>query len=967
MHRRALIAACILTILMVALPTPGTAADEADLTFFETRIRPVLAENCAKCHGAAKQKGMLRLDSRAGLLKGGDSGPALVPGNPDRSLLIKALSYRDPELQMPPRGKLPEQELANFRTWIEKGAPWPVERTSPKTATSPQFDLKERSKHWSLQPLCRVTVPPVKNRSWPQSPFDHFILARLEAAGLPPAPAADRRTLLRRVTFDLIGLPPSPAEIDDFLADRSPDALARVVDRLLASPHYGERWGRHWLDLVRYAETAGHEFDFELPDAYRYRDYVIRALNADLPYDQLVREHVAGDLLEKPRRHAEERFNESVLGTGFWHLHEARHSPVDVRFDQADRLDNQVDVFAKTFLGLTVACARCHDHKFDAISTRDYYALYGYLESSRYDRAFIDDPEPLRAKIRELKEIQQQILTLVPGAGGVSPLSAPALRGLTPPAPNTSLIADFGNGAFKNWFVSGEAFGDGPSKPGAVLLQADAHRPIKTVVPAGLAHSGLVSGRLQGVLRSPTFVLDRKHLHYRALGLGGRIRLVIDGYQLIREPIYGGLEVIVHSGDRLRWITQDVSMWQGHRAYIELVDNGAGYLGVEQIISNDDAPPALEEPPALPAPIVSEAALPQVKHLLEQYSHLEAELATPRRALALADGTPVDECVFLRGNPKLVGERVPRRFLEAFGGACETAPPQASGRRELAQRLVDPAATPIVPRVIVNRLWQHHFGRGIVASPDDFGVLGQAPTHPELLDYLATELVRQGWSLKKMHRLMFLSSTYQMASRAEPDAEARDPQNKLLHRMPLQRLEAEAIRDSLLATSGRLDRTMFGVSVPPHLTPFMVGRGRPAVSGPLDGAGRRSIYQNVRRNFLMPFFLAFDYPTPFSTRGRRDSSNVPAQALTLMNNPFVFQQAELWARNVLADKSLSTPERIERMYVRSLGRRPTEVELADIQAFLAGQGRAYGSIDGARAWRDLCHVMFNLKEFIYVN
>jgi hypothetical protein len=938
-----------------------------DLAFFETKIRPVLAENCSKCHGVAKQKGMLRLDSRAGLLKGGDSGPALVPGNPERSLLIKALSYRDPDLQMPPRGKLPEQQLASIRTWIEKGAPWPEERTRQKSAGPAKFDLKERSKHWSLQPLRPVVLPPVKNRSWSQSPIDQLILAKLEASGLAPAPAADRRTLLRRVTFDLIGLPPTPAEMDAFLADRSPQAFARVVDRLLASPHYGERWGRHWLDLVRYAETAGHEFDFELPDAYRYRDYIIRAFNADLPYDQLVTEHIAGDRLDHPRRHPEEHFNESVLGTGFWHLHESRHSPVDVRIDQADRLDNQVDVFAKTFLGLTVACARCHDHKFDAISTRDYYALYGYLESSRYDRAFIDDPAPLRAKIWEFKQLQRQILALTFRAGGVRPLSQPGPMRLMPPALNATTIADFRSGSFQNWFVSGEAFGDGPSKPGAALLQADARRPIKTFVPAGLAHSGLVSGRLQGVMRSPTFVLDRRHLHYRTLGLGGRIRLVIDGYQLIREPIYGGLEVIVHSGDHLRWITQDVSMWQGHRAYIELVDDGPGYLGVEQILSNDGAPPAVEETPTLPGPEISEAAVPQVKHLLEQYRRFEADLGTPRRALALTDGTPVDECVFLRGNPKLLGERVPRRFLEVFGGTNEKAPPRASGRRELARRLVDPAATPILPRVLVNRLWQHHFGRGIVASPDDFGVLGQAPTHPELLDFLATELVRQGWSLKKMHRLMLLSSTYQMASRAEPMTEARDPQNKLLHRMPLQRLEAEAIRDSLLAVSGRLDGTMFGPSVPPHLTAFMVGRGRPEASGPLDGAGRRSIYQNVRRNFLMPFFLAFDYPTPFSTRGRRDSSNVPAQALTLMNNPFLLEQADLWARHLLAEKSLSTSERIERMYLRALGRRPAEVEISDIQAFLDGQGRVYGSAEDPRAWRDLCQVIFNLKEFIYIN
>jgi hypothetical protein len=337
-----------------------------------------------------------------------------------------------------------------------------------------------------------------------------------------------------------------------------------------------------------------------------------------------------------------------------------------------------------------------------------------------------------------------------------------------------------------------------------------------------------------------------------------------------------------------------------------------------------------------------------------------------QRGLATADGTALNEHIFIRGNHKKLGEVAPRRFLEVFGGTQMKLPANGSGRLELARHMVDPFKTPILPRVVVNRLWKHHFGEGIVRSVDDFGVLGQTPSHPELLDYLAAQLVKQNWSIKEMHRMMVLSSTYQMASKADANADEADPENRLLHKMPVRRLEAETIRDAILAVSGRLDRTPFGPSVPPHLTAFMVGRGRPSASGPLDGNGRRSVYLAVRRNFLEPMFLAFDFPTPFSTMGRRSVSNVPAQALTIMNNPFVLQQAELWSKHLRADAKATSRERMERMYVAALGRPPSTGELTDMLAFLAEQTQTYGRADEARAWRDLCHVLFNTKEFIFV-
>ncbi len=385
-------------------PAVATGPTLEGSEFFEKKIRPLLVSQCYECHSAGKKKrGGLLLDSRITALKGGDTGPALVPSKPDDSLLIKAISYLD-DLKMPPRKKLTDEQIADLTAWVKMGAPWPG--GDAKVAADTTFDLQKRKEHWAFQPITHPVAPQVKDTAWPRNDLDCFVLAKLEAKGLKPAAPADKRPLLRRVTFDLTGLPPTTAEIDAFLEDESPKAYEKVVERLLASSAYGERWARHWLDLVRFAETFGHEFDVDMAEAYRYRDYVIRAFNADLPYDRLVTEHLAGDLLSEPRRHPTEKFNESILGTGFWFLGEAKHSPVDLRVDGADRRNNQIDVFSKTFLGLTVSCARCHDHKFDAILTRDYYGLASYLQSSRYQRAFIDDPERIAAPARKLAALR---------------------------------------------------------------------------------------------------------------------------------------------------------------------------------------------------------------------------------------------------------------------------------------------------------------------------------------------------------------------------------------------------------------------------------------------------------------------------------------------------------------------------------------------------------------------------------
>jgi cytochrome c553 len=967
----------------------GHSQEAGALAHFESNVRPLLIDRCQKCHEGDEAKSGLRLDSRAAILAGGDSGPAVVPGKPDESLLIEAVRHSG-ALKMPPKARLTDAEIANLARWVEQGAPWPgaadaaEDRPAAPAGTLDADALAERAEHWAFQPIATRAPPDVRDADWPSNPIDRFLLAAMEAADVRPTRPADPHTLIRRLTFDLIGLPPTPVEVWAFVADERPDAYERLVDRLLASPHFGERWGRHWLDLVRYAETAGHEFDYDIPFAWRYRDYVVRALNADVPYERFVREHLAGDLDPEPRRDPATGADESILGTGFLMLGEGTHSPVDVREEQVRRIDNQIDVAGKAFLGLTLACARCHDHKFDPITQADYYALAGYLKSTRHQYAVLDPPSEALDTLRSLRDAIASTLPLEGGPGkggdrtGVAHSLAPVDPSIDPQSasrhPRSILFEDFDRDTLAPWRAAGPAFE--PPAPASVRVAADA----LIAVPAGVAHSARVSERLAGVLRSPTFTIEHDYIHYHAAGRGGRIHVVVDGFEKIREPIYGGLTVRVDHGDELRPIVQDVRMWRGQRAYIELADGAVadftgatttmapadGFVSLDAVWFSDD-----------PTPPRDAAGPPQSRRLadldadaattLRRFREVEATLPAPTLGLAAVDGTGEDERLLIRGNPRTPGPPIPRRFLTVLGhdvsreGEAPAEPSShdpGSGRDVLTRALLDPR-NPLPARVAVNRLWHHHFGRGLVPTPDDFGRMGQPPTHPELLDWLAAELVRSGWSLKHVHRLIVTSSAYRMASVPDSKADARDPANRLWHRREPRRLEAEALRDALLAVSGRLDPALGGPSIPPHLTEFMEGRGRPGASGPLDGAGRRSLYLNVRRNFLPPFWLAFDFPTPASCMGRRNVSNVPAQALMLLNDPFVHEQAALWARRARAESGPSADAVIDRLYAAAFARPPLDPERAVARAFL-------GDSPTDDDWTALAHALVNVKEFLFV-
>ena len=930
------------------LAAAGEFAPE-HLDFFEKKIRPVLNEHCYKCHSVSskKLKASLYLDSRTGILKGGDTGPALVPGDPEKSLLIEVIRYEDTDMEMPPKSKLPDAVIADFETWVKNGAAWPEEEGPSDGGNALAFDLEKRkSEHWCWKPLAPA----------PRTPdfIDQLIGEKLKEAKLRPAPHADPVTLLRRLAFDLTGLPPTVEEIGAFkkaAADNLDSAIEATVDRLLASPHFGERWGRHWLDLMRYAESHGHEFDYPIHNAHHYRDYVIRALNADVPYDTFVAEHIAGDLLPDPRLNPEDQTNESIIATGFWYLGEAVHSPTDVRKDEADRIDNMVDTFSKSFLGLSVACARCHDHKFDAISTADYYALTGYLQSTRRNEHRQDPGKMIASGIAELKKIAASGNQRIKGKG---PTGTPS----SPPATPEGLLLPTNS----RWFPSGHAFGDSP-------VPALNWIPVKnTITEHAVFDSGRYGDKLHGVLRTPTFEItgDRVHLYVKGTA---EVRLTIDGHfmQVFNGLLFGGTRKNIKTGDKWQWVTlnsKDIAQKSGHQAYLEIIDSGPGAIAVKAVTTSHEIP-NIEEilPPNLRARELEAPIAAELSGLSDSAKKISNTIPSPSATiLSVTDGTPENDHIHIRGSHKNLGREVPRRFLTALGGEEITPPENSSGRLELAEQVIS-RENPLTARVAANRIWHHLFGRGIVPTVADFGPMGIPPSHPKLLDSLAASLIEGRWSRKKLIRQIVLSKTYRQSATPHPDLSPNyladtDPENIFLHKAPVRRLQAEAIRDSMLAISGRLDPKLYGTPVPVHLTSFMQGRGRPK-SGPLDGAGRRSIYTSIRRNFLPPMMLAFDMPSPFSSVARRTVSNVPAQALTLMNDPFVVSESKRWAdstANIKDDKA-----RIETMFLQAFAHPPTPEQLKRTLSWIQSHPSQQN------AWQDFAHSLWNTKEFIFLN
>ena len=879
-------------------PSPA-AAD-----FFEAKIRPLLLDRCVECHGAKKQESGLRLDGREHILKGNDEGPVILLKKPERSRLLLAVRGEG-DIKMPPNGKLTADEVAALTEWIKLGLPWPQSPTSESPLDPAEAIADKAQKHWAFQPVVAPPLPAVKHETWVQSPIDRFVLARLEAAGLVPSPPADRCTLIRRAYFDLIGLPPTAAEIAEFELDNSPDAFAKVVDRLLASPHYGERWGRYWLDLARYSDTKGYIFneDRNFPHAYNYRDWVIRALNEDLPYDQFLREQLAADCLVSGR--PEE--SPSLAAMGFLTLGR--------RFlgIKPDIIDDRIDVVFRTTMGLTVSCARCHDHKFDPIPTADYYSLYGVFDAAIEKQVPIEEMSAEYEK--GLREHERQVDdTLREGHAKVAAdlranvasylLAAhEANRRGAPRTDDYDFVPFFGqmNPFFVNrWRTYLDETAERFDPVMAPFHAFGALRPNEFEAAAAelarrfAANDDPDPGRRVNPLVAELFNTEPPK----------SLPDVAERYSTLLNEVSAEWEKLVAAASQNGQL-KTTRLSDPAREQLRLVFYGP-FAAIN--VPTRDVELLLDQK--------TKDKVAELKRKLVGYA---AGPGAPRQAMILQEVEPTHKPrIFVRGNASRPGDEVPRQFLSVV--TPDRQPFQnKSGRLEMAQAITS-QENPLTARVFVNRVWAGHFGVPLVRTTSDFGLRSEPPSHPELLDYLARTFMDDGWSIKRLHRQIMLTSTYQQSSEPRPDAVARDPENRLLWRMNRRRLDWEATRDALLAASGELDRTIGGPAIEITSRPFST---------------RRTVYARIERQNLPGLFRAFDFASPDAHAPQRFTTTVPQQALFLLNGPFILQRAKALATRKELHELESPPDRIRTLYAIVFGRVPTPHELSLGLEFIA--------------------------------
>ncbi|EDY20333.1 protein of unknown function DUF1549 [Chthoniobacter flavus Ellin428] len=1091
----------ILPLVVVLAELPVVGADSGS-ALFESKIRPLLAEHCYECHSAdKKQKAGLVLDSKAGWEKGGDSGTPIVPGKPEDSLLMKAVRYTDKDLQMPPEkagGKLTDAQIADLENWIKNGADDPRTNAAALPVKQSWAEIfAKRKQWWSLQPLRAASPTEGGAPEWSGNPVDRLLRARMRAENVAPSPRANAPVLVRRVTLLLTGLPPTPAEVDAFAAASQTDpvgAYAALVDRLLASPHFGECFARHWLDVVRFTETHGNEWNYDVAYAWRYRDYVIRAFNDDLPYDQFVREQIAGDLLEHPRWNRAGDFNESLIGTAFYRFGEVNHDSCAV-FGAIgyDIADDQLDTLTKAFQATTVACARCHDHKLDAISTKDYHALLAVLRSTRLVQHTLDGPDvnrdttaalkadkpAIRAELaaiwrREaasLDEVKLQALAAaakdkepdisnplhawsVAGQAAANGVDAAWTQLAAEQAHETAeraefnrtrfkTLADFRSGVPAGWHTDGMALRD-PGPTGAdfaVATEGDA--ALKAVLPAGV-YSFALSDKLNAALRSPTLRRTNNRVSFEVMG--GRFslaRIVFNNCQLnynhqrsIHDDDWKWLSIdYPRNSDELHPYAELLTFWDNPKfpdplgtlgkdvenqrgPWDQYAQNPRTWWGIRRIVLSDrpetpkgeltyldrlfaGAPPRTPQEAAARYATIAGAvveafaagratdddvcwlawllrngllsnkadASPKLAELIAGYRRVESQIVPPRMMPGMADEGPgFPQPVLQRGDFTKPGDVVERAYVQVLTPDGFRVGAQGSGRAEIAQLIASPD-NPLTARVMVNRVWQWIFGKGIVGTPDDFGHLGDLPSHPELLDELARRFIANGWSTKHLVRELVLSRAFQSASAPSAEARQRDPENVLLSHFNARRVDAEVIRDSILAVSGRLDPKLYGPSILPYRE--KADPDKRLFVGPLDGEGRRSIYLKFQLMEAPRFLSAFNLPGGKVAQGRRDSSNVPAQSLALLNDPFVLAMADFWASRLVADGSPTVADRVDALFRQALGRPPSAADrescLAALRSLAAERGVNEAEILPNRdVWKDAAHMMFNLKEFIFV-
>ncbi len=1014
--------ATILLLTAIATATPATAADPRSeaLAHFEKKIRPLLIEHCQKCHGSKKQEGGLRLDSRASILLGGDSGPAVIPGKTDKGSLLAAVQHVG-KIQMPPAGKLTEHRIASLAKWIADGAAWPEEKVAGRTGAITDGDRK----HWSFRPVLDPRLPAVRDTAWPQTEVDRFILARLEAAAVKAVPLADKRTLIRRATFDLTGLPPTPKEFADFLADDKPGAFERVTERLLASKHYGERWGRHWLDVARYADTAGDGADYPVREAFKYRDWVIAAFNADRPFDEFLREQIAGDILA--RRGPPDKYAGRVVATGYLAVGKRYGYSPGPDFQHLDFAD-AIDTVGRSLLGLSIGCARCHDHKYEPITAADYYALYGILASTKWSfpggeehkrPANLVSMLPPDETARREKAMADQLAEL---DGEIGRLKA-----------DRAALDGKSVGGGTDLGFEGQSLRKPPGKPwyaeGSSNVLADAQSPFGHLHPAGTRGVRLGSGKptdgIRRVFENPLratpngtmrFAIDfrtvapteKKGAYRFFLGRGVIASLAL-------ECSITATEFAVRSGDKWdairklvpgTWYTLQLALDPSRKTYSGTVGTigdftafadkalGPTWDGVldtficdaighvagaapERDLDNiavltTPLPAPGDKPVSAPVPPVDakERAAKLDKALAEA---TEVRVAAAARepypsAYGVSEGTPANARVQLRGEPERPGPEVPRRFLEILGGDAVPADAKASGRLELAEWIVRPT-NPLTARVFVNRVWYWHFGRGLVATTSDFGLRGEAPSHPELLDYLASRFVQSGWSVKELHRLILHSRVYRLAGIEDAALLRVDPDNRLLGRFPRRALDAESIRDAMLAASGRLRRTAPAAHPFPNVNTW--GFTIHAPFHAVYDSDHRSVYLMLQRNRRHPFLALFDAADPNQSVAERLPTTTPTQALYLMNSPFVHTQAEAFAERVLAapgDDAARVRLAFEVAHGTAVDTTAVEDALSFLKAYRAkaGERGVKPEAQPLAAWSAFCRVLLTANAFLSV-
>lgn len=926
--------------LTVHAETTEAKIDPDQEKFFEEKVRPLLANHCYSCHGPEKQESGLRLDSRKAILLGSESGKVAQPGNPEESSLIHAIRYEGYE--MPPEGQLKADEIKALEHWVKLGMPWP--EGDGETAAPLSFDellVEHRKSHWSYQAITDPAPPsvePVDGKEWPRNELDHFVLARLQAAGMSPSPEADKRTLIRRATYSLHGLPPTPDEVAAFESDTSEDAFAKVIDRLLESPRYGQHWGRHWLDVARYSDTRGYAFggqERRFPNAYTYRDYVVEAINADLPYDQFIKEQLAADYFVEEGDTRLAALGLIRVGRQF--------------INGQETIDDRVDVVTRGLQAMTVSCARCHNHKYDALHQADYYSLHGVFSS-------IDEDDPLIGTPNEEDPAYQEFKKKV--------------------AEQEQKIAEHDRKMFETVRKeNSQHFFDYIVR---VVLEA------KDEEYDALEFSTFNSGNVR-----------RRQLETWKRFLEPRLKA--------EDPVWGPLAQLkgVPEDQFAEKVEELKPQWQAEgeaqqppglnpklrdaliarnpTRLIEVVDvyeklfqaavkpwvEGNFDLGVLETIEGPErqlANAVLR--PESPLRVDQEAAVASKRRdEREARQKFETEIVrlstndpgAPPRAMAVKDKpNPVNPVIFLRGNPGRRGDKVDRRFLQVLKPDEDTKFKNGSGRLELAEYIVADD-NPLTSRVMANRVWMQHFDQALVTTPSDFGIRSDAPSHPDLLDHLATKFRTEGWSLKKLHRYLLTSATYRQASIDRPEMRAKDPENKLLWKMNRRRLSFEEVRDSLLATGGNLDDTLGGRPIEILKEPY---------------PPRRTLYGLIDRQELPGVYRAFDFPNPDATSPERPRTTVPQQALYMMNNQFTIRQAEMLAKRAQDNESMAAEKALVHLYQATFQRTPTDRERELILDYLeqgpaeAAEGDTPTTLE---PWVQVAHLLLQSNEFMFVD